>query len=211
MPPRSRCENCRLAQRLCDQKRPRCSRCETKSKSCTYQEATSFQFVNQNSFSAELCRRAARSRDKTPLFVDLDATPLISRNVSPQWPGDETIAPLPQSLETRILDRFFSRWMKGATCLGSQPFLSRLYKSSTNDDALKSAVIATAYADLAVFDRHGSHAKQSLQAYQVSLSRLRSYFNDCSQFGDYTSHMAYAAILALDSFEVCWETIKDRA
>lgn len=119
-----------------------------------------------------------------------------------QLPQHGIVAPPSWSVDDRVLAHFFSRWAAGSTCLGSQSFISKLYESSAGHSAMRSAIEATAYADLAVVERHGIFATKSFLAYLTALRRMQSLLNDFSATGDVNRSETLTAILTLDSLEV---------
>ena len=176
--------------------------------------------MDQNAFSAGLSRRASRRARYSPAStVLLDVRQLLpaerqARAVeSPEAAfirlhslGHSRIAAPPaDTLHDRVLGRFLSRWTAGSTCLGCQDFVVEIYEASAPDGAMRSAIEATAYADLVVADRHGDLASKSFRAYLTTLGRIQRqlrYFETASDLGAGVRQAVLAAVLVLDSYEV---------
>ncbi|KAK0773044.1 hypothetical protein LTR91_023157 [Friedmanniomyces endolithicus] len=222
MPPRQRCEACHTSQKACDKKRPKCGRCTARATECEYQPTLGHLFVDQNAFSAGLSHRASRRTRNSPASaVLLDVSQLLLTEMqgravdSPEAAlirlhslGHSRIAAPPaDTLHDRVLGRFLSRWTAGSTCLGCQDFVVEIYEASAPDGAMRSAIEATAYADLVVADRHGDLASKSFRAYLTTLGRIQRqlrYFETASDLGAGVRQAVLAAILVLDSYELLY-------
>jgi hypothetical protein len=74
-----------------------------------------------------------------------------------------------------------------------------LLESSGQDSAMEKAILATAYADLAAFERHGDQWTKCYQAYFGTLRRLQ---DELSIPSFVASDNILGAVLAIDAFEV---------
>lgn len=101
----------------------------------------------------------------------------------------------------RVLDRFFARLAAGQTCLGGQLFVVEAFEEASETDAIYSAVTATAYADLAVSERHGEYATPALRAYVSTLQRLQGSIGSATRPRNATIALLIA-IMVIDSYEV---------
>ena len=192
------CEACRISDTACDLGRPKCSSCTTRSLACVYPPSRDgYTFVDQNAVAAHASRRAANRRSRAPTA----SFPLSIREENPIVAGPATGLPAPvlYSLDDRAIRRFFSRWAVGETCVNCIEFMPRLHEASGEDSPIRCAVLATAYADLAVSDRHGDHRSQSYGTYLKTLRRLQTQLLDPNFI---PSDNIFAAILAVDAFEV---------
>ncbi|KAK0901969.1 hypothetical protein LTR91_017058 [Friedmanniomyces endolithicus] len=208
MPPRQRCEACVPRRRHVTESAP--------------DAADAQQDRLSNAFSAGLSRRAARRTRNSPAStVLLDVSQLLPVEMQARQPGaanspgaallrlqpvDRSIVAPPSSpLHDRVLNRFLSRWAAGSTCLGCQDFVVETYEASASDSAMRSAIEATAYADLVVADRHGDFASKSFRAYLTTLGRIQRqlrYLETSSDVWAGVRQAVLAAILVLDSYEV---------
>jgi hypothetical protein len=83
-----------------------------------------------------------------------------------------------------------------------------MFEASAADSAMRSAILATAYADLAVSERHGEHGMASHRAYFGTIRRLQQEL----ALPDFTaSKYILAAVLAIDAYEVCCNSKKKHA
>ncbi|OQO02787.1 hypothetical protein B0A48_11069 [Cryoendolithus antarcticus] len=115
--------------------------------------------------------------------------------------GLPVLAPPPLwSLEDRVLTRFTARWATGNTCLGSYD----VYRSTTSNDAVLSAVRAVAYADLAVVEGYDDFATKAVKSYLATLQSIQRLLNGSE--GDLVgiSSDLLAAVLALDTLEILY-------
>lgn len=179
MPPRKKCSACSQSNKPCDLRRPSCSRCSRRGVTCSYKPTSTLVFVDQNGYSADLSRRMdARKRHQPTLAC---------------FAGSRTVH--------RVLDRFFARLTAGQTCLGGQLFVVEAFEGASENDATYSAVTATAYADLAVSERHGEYATSALRAYGSTLQRLKASIGPATGPRDATLAVLIA-IMIIDSYEV---------
>lgn len=75
-----------------------------------------------------------------------------------------------------------------------------MFAASSENSALRSVILATAYADLAVAERHGERGVSAHKAYFSALQRLRNELN-VPDFA--ATDGILGAVLALDAYEVC--------
>lgn len=203
-----KCEACRASDNVCDLQRPVCGRCTTSSLACVYPaRPVAFDFVDQNDAAAFASRRAANrrareaSRRRGPIPLDVRMLQDTSRSTSPDQGHLEfqLFPPILHELDDRVLQRFIGRWFSGVTCLGCLDSMPTLLQTSNRESAMSKAILATAYADLAVLERHGDPGSKSYQAYFGTLQRLR---HDLSDPLFAPSNEILAAVLAIDAFEV---------
>lgn len=120
-----------------------------------------------------------------------------------QPPHAPALLPQPLwSLDERVLRRFFILWTGGYTCLGSFDFISKVYTGSSEASATKSAVLAVAYADLALLECHGDYVNKSYEAYLSTLRGIQGHLRD-SPAADVATDNILTSILVIDSYEVC--------
>lgn len=179
MPPRKKCSACSQSNKPCDLRRPTCSRCLRRGVTCSYKSANTLVFVDQNDYSADLSRRMYARQRHHPTLVC--------------FAGSRTVH--------RVLERFFARLVAGQTCLGGQLFVLEASESASESDAIYSAVVATAYADLAVSERHGEYATPALRAYVSTLQRLQGSIGPATRPRNATIALLIA-IMVIDSYEV---------
>jgi hypothetical protein len=74
-----------------------------------------------------------------------------------------------------------------------------LFETSGQDSAMQNAILATAYADLAAFERHGDQWTNCYKAYFGTLRRLQ---DELSSPNFVASDSILGAVLAIDAFEV---------
>lgn len=199
------CDACRASDSQCDLQRPRCGRCTANSGACIRREApVDFAFVNQNEVAASASRRAAHRRSRPSsrrINIPLDVS-ILERGTQPPARRDsfpQFSASILQTQDDRAIRRFVSRWAARQTSLGCLESMPELLEASGDDSALQKAILATAYADLAVFERHGDQIANSYRAYSGSLRRIR---DELSNPNFVASDGVLAAILAIDAFEV---------
>ena len=161
-------------------------------------------FVNQNSVAAAASHRAAgrRSRERNRrIAIPLDTSLLERGEDAPTRQGQspQFAASILYTLDNRVVQRFISRWAAGQTSLGCLGSMPDLLQSSGQDSAMEKAILATAYADLAAFERRGEQWTKCYQAYSLSLRRLQ-YELSSPEF--VASDGILAAVLAIDAFEV---------
>jgi hypothetical protein len=205
IPAQQRCEACRVSDHECDLQRPKCNRCTANAIACVYPRSrVNFTFVDQNNAAAIASRRGAqrRSRErKRQTAVPLDTSILEIGRDTPirQGQSSQFAAPILSTLDDRVVRRFISRWAAGQTSLGCLDSMPELFEASGQDSAMQTAIIATAYADLAAFERHGDQGRRCYQAYSGSLRRLQ---DELSNPDFVPSDSILAAVLAIDAFEV---------
>jgi hypothetical protein len=163
-----------------------------------------FTFVNQNEAAAVASRRAAHRRLRNNgrrINIPLDVSLLQSgSNVATRHdPPPHLGAPILQNLDDRVIQRFVARWALKQTALGCLDSMPELLEASGDDSAMQKAILATAYADLAVYERHGERETRCYQAYSGSLRRLR---DELSRPDFAASDGVLGAVLAIDAFEV---------
>lgn len=198
MPPRQRCQPCHISQKRCDRQRP-CERCAARGFDCRYIPNDTWAFVDQNAFSAELSRRKASRAQTSSVSRNSGLKKLIESNIvltckltrPPLW-----------TLDHRICSRLHGRWTTGLTCLGSQDPIWRVHESADETSPVRSAVLAVAYADLAVVEKHGDAASRSLHAYHETLRLIRAALERRDDSSLTAGDEMLCAILAIDSYEV---------
>lgn len=208
METRQKCEACRATDSVCDLERPVCGRCTANALVCVYPaRPVAFDFVDQNAAAAFASRRAASrrareaSRGRAPIPLDVRVLQDTRSSASPdQQYLDFQLGPrILHELDDRVLQRFIARWSSGMTCLGCLDSMPAILQASNRDSAMSKAILATAYADLAVLERHGDPGSKSYQAYFGTLQRLR---HDLADPLFAPSNEVLAAVLAVDAFEV---------
>lgn len=205
VPAQQKCEACRISDNQCDSQRPRCSRCIANSIACVYPgTGVDFTFVDQNSVAAIASRRAAhrRSRERnrrTAIPLDTRLLETSGDASTEQELSPQLAAPILYTLDNRVVQRFISRWVAGQTSLGCIDSMPDLLESSGQDSAMEKAILATAYADLAAFERQGDQWTKCYQAYSGSLRRLQY---ELSSPDFVASDGILATVLAIDAFEV---------
>ena len=203
MADRPRCEPCRLSGSLCDLQRPTCTECYARGIECVYHndKAMNFTFVDQNDVAAVASRRAAARRSRGQKVIELDASLLegVQHGRGPQMQQLQLVTPMQFTLDNRVLQRFVARWSAGLTALGCLESAEAISASSAKDSAIRSAILATAYADLAVSERHGDHGTASHRAYFGTLRRLK---HELTIPGFAASNDVLAAVLTIDAYEV---------
>lgn len=201
------CEACRASHGECDSQRPKCSRCTIHAILCVRPEtAPGITFINQNDAAANASRRAAhrRAREKTrrtaiPLDIRVLETvqQASTRLEQPLQLGGFIL----HSSDYRAMQRFVSRWAAGQTALGCLDSMPELLEASGQGSAMHKAILATAYADLAAFERHGDQGTKCYRAYSRSLQRLR---DELSSPEFVASDSILATVLAIDAFELLY-------
>jgi hypothetical protein len=205
VPVLQKCEACRTADNECDLQRPKCGRCTANSITCVYPATNvNFTFVEQNSVAAAASRRAAhrRSRERnrrTTIALDASLLETGPDAATRQGQYPHFAASILHTLDHRVIQRFISRWAAGQTSLGCLDSMPDLLESSGQDSAMEKAILATAYADLAAFERHGDQWTKCYQAYFGTLRRLQ---DELSSPSFVASDNILGAVLAIDAFEV---------
>ena len=163
-----------------------------------------FTFVDQNEAAAIASRRAAHRRlrkNGKRINIPLDVRFLEIGSYAPTRhdPPPELGLSILQTLDDRVIQRFVARWAARQTALGCLDSMPELLEASGEGSAMQRAILATAYADLAVYERHGGREANCYQAYSGSLRRLR---DELSRPNFVASDSILAAVLAVDAFEV---------
>ena len=78
--------------------------------------------------------------------------------------------------------------------------MPQMFDASSERSALRSVILATAYADLAVVEGHGERGVAAHKAYLGALRRLQYELN--APYFTATDDIL-GAVLALDAYEVC--------
>lgn len=200
------CDACSLANRECilQPLNDKCGECISRSIPCVFRTASvEFQFVNENQVAATASRRAASRRSRRQLTIPLDISAFDRRqDAAPAaGPAVALAAPILHLLEDRVLQRFISRWAAYQTCLGCLDSMPVLLEASGRDSAMHSAILAAAYADLAIYERHGDRVAKSIQAYSITLGRLQ---RELSRADFVATDATLATILTIDAFELLY-------
>lgn len=190
------CEVCQTPCDASDLQRSRCNRCAaTLTSHTTSFVQNNFVFVDQNDQAAARSQRAALRGSQRRAVFPLD-TSLLETNQDRLEP---LAPPIPFNLDDRVIERFFSRWSEGQTTLGCLASMPALLEIAGPHSAMQTAILAVAYADLAVFERIGDRGVKAYQAYCTSLQRLQNELDDTS----FVASDGYlATVLTVDAFEV---------
>lgn len=152
--------------------------------------------MDQNNQAAATSQRAALRRSQRRAVFPLDAS-LLETNQDQTAP---LVPPILLSLDDRAIARFFSCWTEGQTTLGCLASMPALLEVAGPHSAMQTAILAVAYADLALYERHGDRGAKAYQAYCTSLQRLQSELDD-PNFAASDGYLA--TVLTVDAFEVC--------
>ncbi|KAK3670071.1 hypothetical protein LTR78_010011 [Recurvomyces mirabilis] len=182
---------------------------------CTYIDKQERAFVDQNKYSADLSRRRASRTARTTVKLQLGLlTPvpddshdsLVSTAVQGKCNNFSTptiSASVVWELKDRVLARFLGRWTSGLTCLGRQDAIIRVHNQAKQTSPIGCAILAIAFADLAVNESHGDAATQSCMAYHETLQQVKNQIAGPLLFS-VAGDEFLTAILAIDAYEILY-------
>ncbi|KAK4553041.1 hypothetical protein LTR86_009965 [Recurvomyces mirabilis] len=189
-------------------------KCALKALECSYIDKQERAFVDQNKYSADLSRRRTSRTARTTVKLQLGLlTP------APEGPPDSLAPSVVQQysdlltptiraspvweLKDRVLARFLGRWTSGLTCLGRQDAIIRVHNQAKQTSPIGHAILAIAFADLAVNELHGDAAAQSCIAYHDTLQQVKNQVAG-PLLTSVTGDEFLTAILAIDAYEILY-------